>query len=426
MRERISWQRNPVLWFAARINIYTIALSALWTPLDAVVLQQRVSDTAPYVLRDTALGIVSFVGIGLAAVMQPIAGHISDRAPLPDRRRPFIVGATAFDLPFLLFFWWAPSYAWLFAAYLLLQVSSNFAQASFQALIPDLVRPVHYGLASGIKNGYDLVGSVIGLAGVGLLLGLGVGQDAALAFLAGVLVVGAALTIVWVPPVRPLPPEQRARSLWDLLDLRSLPEAFKIDLHAHRAFALAVAVRFLFLLGLYPVQRFLLYFVQDRFGLQGAVEATSFYVLGILLMAGLAAAGAGLLSDRFGRLNTLRLGITISVAGVLGLAFSPSIVVLIGTGAVLAIGIGTFQAVNWALLSDHIPGGQGARFFGLANIATAGASALAGLLGPLISLLNSLTPVDSYQIAFGIAAAVALSSLLPLQRIEDGRRGRGG
>jgi MFS family permease len=63
----------------------------------------------------------------------------------------------------------------------------------------------------------------------------------------------------------------------------------------------------------------------------------------------------------------------------------------------VAVGVGAFQAVNWAVLSRAIPTGEGAQFFGLANIATAGASALAGLLGPFIDAANALLSVDAYH-----------------------------
>ncbi len=420
-----SWLQNPTLAFAARFNIYAISLTVLWTPLGTILLQQRVSDVTSSALRDTALGVITFIGIGIAAGTEPIAGRISDRAPLPDRRRPFIVGGTLFNLLFLIFFWWAPNYWWLFGAYVLLQLSSNVAQAAFQALIPDLVGPPERGLASGVKNGYDLLGSIIGLAGVGALLGVGLGLGGSLAFIAAFLILGAGLSILWVPRVSPLPPEERAHNLGELVDPKALPDAFRLDLRVHWAFALAGLSRFLFLFGMFPVQRFFLYFAETRFGLHGTGEIASYYFAFLILVGAVSAAASGALSDRFGRLNALRLGIIASVVGLVGVAFSPSLLVLLAPGTVMAIGLGTFQAVNWALLSDFIPGGQEARFYGLANIATAGSSALAGLFGPLISWLGGLTPdYFTYSITFVIAAALALTSLIPLRWMPPaGRRG---
>lgn len=399
------------LWFALRINVYAISLSTLWTPLNSVLIQDRISQTVPVALQGSAVGLISLFGIGLAAVIQPIAGRLSDLAPLPDRRRPFIVGGTALDLLCLLGLWWAPSFAWLFAVYALLQISSNVAQAAFQALIPDLVAPRRLGFAAGVKSAFGVIGGALGLLGVGLLLTLGAGRGMVFLFIGLVLAVGAALTAAWVPAIPPLPPEQRAASLAGLIRRSFRLRAFTGSLRHHHAFTRTVVVRFLFFLGLYPVERFFFFFLQNRFGVVGAARQTSFYALGGLLLGVLGAIVAGELSDRLGRWRVVRASIILAALGLLGTAFAPSLAILAGTGSLLALGSGAFEAVNWAVLADEIPAGRGAQFYGLANIATAGASALAGLFGPLVDFTNALAPALTYTIVFGIAALFVLASL---------------
>lgn len=403
-------RRWHTLWFAARINVYALSLTALWTPMNAVLIQERVSQTVPEALRGSAVGLISLLGIGLAALIQPFAGRLSDLAPLPDRRRPFIVGGTIVDLIFLLALGWAPDFVWLLAAYVMLQISSNVAQAAFQALIPDLVDRPSLGLASGVKNGFDVLGGALGLVGVGLLLGGGTGR--AFLFIALALGLGAALTVAWVPPVPPLPAPWRAAGLADLIRQVVTTRAFLVDLRGHRAFARAMAIRFLFLLGLYPVQRFLFFFLHDRFGIVNVARQTSIFALGALLLGAVGAVVAGTLSDRLGRFGMLRLSIAMTAIGVLGTAFSPSLFILAVTGSLLALGSGAFQAVNWALLGEDIPTGRGAQFYGLANIATAGASALAGLFGPIVDLGNYYLPSTGYLIAFALASLFTLASLV--------------
>ncbi|MHB1417838.1 MAG: MFS transporter [Chloroflexota bacterium] len=409
---------NRGFQFALRYNIFAIALSTFWTPIEVIILQQRITDTTSLDFRAAGLGIVTFVGIGIAALTEPIAGRISDLGPWADRRRPFIVGGAAVTLVFLGLFWWAPSYYWLFAAYVLMQLSSNFSQAGFQALIPDLAAENNRGLSSGVKNGYDVLGSAIGLIGVGTIIALGLGtgyrETGPLAFIAIVYVICAILTILWVPTIGPLPQQQRPRSLGGLINFRALASSFTFDLNAHRGFALAIAIRFLFLLGMYPVERFFLFFIQDRYNLSSAATIASYYAVGILLVAALAALGAGFISDRVGRRITLAVGIVVSVIGIIGIAFSPTLLILAGAAVVAAIGLGTFQAANWALIADHIPNGRGARFFGLANVATAGASAIAGLTGLGVSALRSSGVSYTYELVFTATAIIALTSLIPL------------
>lgn len=47
------------IWFAARINIYAIALTALWTPLNTLVLPDQMRAVAPAALRGSALGLIT-------------------------------------------------------------------------------------------------------------------------------------------------------------------------------------------------------------------------------------------------------------------------------------------------------------------------------------------------------------------------------
>jgi MFS family permease len=101
-----------------------------------------------------------------------------------------------------------------------------------------------------------------------------------------------------------------------------------------------------------------------------------------------------------------------------GIGFAPNLALVAVAGALVAVGTGAFQAVNWALMSDDIPDGQGASAYGLANVATAGASALAGLFGLLVDGANLIVPGGTYQITFGLAALIALTSLDPIRRVD--------
>ena len=73
--------------------------------------------------------------------------------------------------------------------------------------------------------------------------------------------------------------------------------------------------------------------------------------------------------------------------------------------------------MSWALLNDDIPTGHGARFNGLANLATAGASVLAGLFRPVTDRADALLPAGTYRLSFSLAALVSLAAHLPLLEI---------
>jgi Na+/melibiose symporter-like transporter len=407
------------LLFASRINLYAIVLTALWTPINALVLPSRVSDMAPAVLRGSALGLITFTGIGLAVVIQPIAGMISDRLRWPQRRRAFIIWPSV-AAPFLLVaLGWAPVFVALLATYVALQCALNVAQAAFQALIPDLVDHDGQDTASGVKTGFDLLGNVVGLGGAGAIVMLGGSDGIVVLFLAAVAAFGAAAVFFWVPPADPPPDDVRPlrTDRWR----HELRAAFEPLFKGSRVFQLAVAMRFAFFVGLYPVQRFLLYFLEDRFHIEDPIGKASVFILAAIALAAVGAVAAGELSKPFGRDRVLAVSIVVTAIGLAGLAVLPTLPLIGVAGAVLAVGAGAFQAGNWALLSSVMPPGRGSQFFGLANIATAGASAVAGLLGVVVDVGNHYLPGGTYGITFGVCTLIVLVALVPLRRLpKDG------
>lgn len=418
-RQRQHRSRAQAFWFASRINLYALSLSLLWGPMNSVLMPLRVSQTVRGDIRGSALGLLSLLGIGIAVVVEPIAGRISDRANLTDRRRPFVVVGTALALPAIFVLWWAPGYLWLLAGYILLQLCLNVAQAAFQAYIPDLVVPAEVGLASGVNSALNILGSTLGLlvAGILLMTGAGVSIGAVLGLLGAGLVAGAVWVWIAVPRVPPLPRGERIGSMWRLLAPGPVAHTFADTLRDHPRFALATLARFLFLLGIYPLTRFLLYFLQDRFGMRHAPSQAAVFVLGATAFAGAGAIVSGWLSDRFGRIAVLRGCIVAGALGMLIVALAPTLTMAAVGGGLTALGTGAFLAASWALLGDLIPRGMGAHFYGVANIAMAGASALTGVFGFVLDAARGFAPGAAYALTFGLAALVTLTSFIPLRRI---------
>jgi MFS family permease len=390
---------------------------AFWNTINTLVLQDRVEQTAPSAWQGTALGLVSLVGIGLATVVQPFAGRLSDEAPWRDRRRPFVVAGTATALPFLVVFGWAPGFWLLLIGYVGLQIAVNVAQTAFQAFIPDLVPKEERGIASGAKNLLSVVGAAIGLLGAQGLLTLGAGNGVVLAYLGTVLAATALLTWTWVP--KPPEPSRQREGLQKALNPRRLWSSSVATFRKHRVFRYAVIAQFLFMLGTYPAQRFLLFLLKDRFGEEDAVQRASVGLVAAIVCAAIAAGVSGAISDRIGRLPVLYVTVGCGVVGMVGVGVAPTPLLVGGFGVILAIGVGAFQAVNWALLSDDVPEGEGARAFGLANIATAGAGAMAGLFGPMVDLIDRVMPGGAYGLTFGLAALIVVATVAPLRKIDD-------
>jgi MFS family permease len=179
-------------------------------------------------------------------------------------------------------------------------------------------------------------------------------------------------------------------------------------------------MRFLFLLGLAPVQRFLLFFLEDRYDIRDPMAAAALFILLAILVASVGGLVAGFLDQRLHARVLLASSVVAGSAGLLGVAVAPTAPLAGVAGLLLAFAAGSFMAANWALLSRTMPDEEPARFFGLANVATAGASALAGAMGPVVDLGTRFMPGETYQVLFGLCCLVSLSALLAVRSLPAG------
>ncbi len=125
-------------------------------------------------LPNTTLGILGFIGLLVAMVVQPIVGVFSDRARTRlGRRLPFIIGGAVLIAASLFLLAAAPVLWMLLLGVILIQFSSNVLQGPWQALIPDLVPEGQRGQASSLKAVMDILALVIGGMVAGMILGEG-------------------------------------------------------------------------------------------------------------------------------------------------------------------------------------------------------------------------------------------------------------
>ena len=345
----------------------------------------------PYVLARgggsaaSELGTVTMVAIGLAAVVQPAAGAWSDRV---GRLPAMAVGAaiTALGLVLVL------DPATLAAGAVLALGGVSVAQAGQQALLPDVVPASWRGRAAGLKSAFDVAGALVAFAVLAAMLG---GGDAAAAslFLGGGLVGALVVAALLVRPA-----EQRPRAG---KQPRSILDAYRLDIPARPLVTLIVA-RFLFLLGIYAVGRFLVLFVAERGGVsaEAAAEGAGIALAVLAATTVLASFPAGWAADRVGRRALMAAGGAIAAVGIALLPLATSVEAVIGFGALLAVGSAAFSAGSWAALADETQGADSGRLMGIANVGTAGAAALAGAFGSVID-------GPGFGVAFAIAAAAA-------------------
>ena len=76
------------------------------------------------------------------------------------------------------------------------------------------------------------------------------------------------------------------------------------------------------------------------------------------------------------------------------------------------------MSTNWALAIDLVAKGEAARYLGLTNMATAGGSALARLIGPAIDSFNTYSPGLGYSVMFLICFICLVAGSLLLMKIK--------
>ena len=129
------------------ISIFWLALSMLQDGINTLVLPLQLSSLGGKGTQATFLGLLTFVGLLGGALVQPVAGVLSDRFKPVLGRRGFIGIGLFLSLASLGMLAIFQNLAGVAIAYLAVQVSASFAQAGQQGLIPDLVEDRRRGPA---------------------------------------------------------------------------------------------------------------------------------------------------------------------------------------------------------------------------------------------------------------------------------------
>ncbi len=399
-----------------KITVFGFALTALWNSLHSIILPLRLLDFVDESTKNTYLGFLTFVGLVLAMLVQPIAGTVSDQSNFRwGRRRPFILLGTIATIMLLPGISLAESSIVLFFFYCLLQISTNAAQGPFQAFIPDHVPEKKRGLASGVKSLMEIIGGITVVRLIGYFMSrYSPGQGTLWLWLAlGTL--AAVLTVVMLATVLAVK-EKPVSTVSRITFMSTITRGFKIDVRAKPEFIYFLVSRLLIFMALATLQTFALYFLRDVIRVDNPATATANLVVAIGIGMLAVVYPAGILADRLGRRPVIMVSGLLGACGVLVLLFATSYTIVLGGGAIIGIATGGFVSANWALATDLVNKGEEAKYLGLTNLATAGGSALARLIGPAIDLFNVSRPGMGYQIMLVTCFAYfVIGSLLVLK-----------
>jgi MFS family permease len=319
---------------------------------------------------------------------------------------------TLSDFLFLSILAWAGGFVWLFIGYIGLQFSSNIAHGPMQGLLPDRVPRTQLGVASSLKTFMDMLSLIIASLLAGRLLDP-VTRDPTpiMRVVMSLLAVSAAITVLGV---REEPAREAERTEW-----KSVLGQFRINFRENSSYWWLIAERGLFILGIYGVQAFAQYYLQDVLRVPDPPRQTGDLLAVLTISLVILVLMGGWLTDKYGAKRILYVGTFIASAGMFLMLFAKDMHGLTLFGSVLGAGIGLFLTSNWALANRLAPEGEAGKYLGLTNLATAGSGALARLEGPALDWLNAAWPGAwvGYKGLFIFGAVCMLLSIFLLHKV---------
>lgn len=401
------------------LNAYWVGLSFKWNALHPIILPAVLLNYVPDARKNTYLGLLTFVGLLLAMIIQPLAGAISDGwSSRWGRRRPLMVIGTLLDFVFLSLLAWAGNLTWLIIGYIGLQFSSNIAQGPAQGLLPDRVPPEQLGVASAWKNVIDMSSLIIASLLAGRLLDAET-RDPTL--IMAVLIATIAISTAWTVFGTPEASSSFHGRGKDERSSALSRHLFRLDLRSNSAYGWLIAERGLFLLGIYGVQAFAQYYLQDVLRVADPPKQTGDLLAVLTLSLVALVLVGGWLTDTFGAKRSLYLASVLAAGGMALMLIPRDMPGLMLFGGILGAGIGLFLTANWALANRLAPAEEAGKYLGLTNLATAGSGALARLEGPALDWLNGLWPGQwaGYTCLFVFGTLCILLSMVLLQKIPS-------
>jgi MFS family permease len=213
-----------------------------------------------------------------------------------------------------------------------------FALASagtiYQAILPEVVPRPLWGVSTGVRGAFTLLGATIGLVAASAL------PTSIAVFVNVVLLAVSAFTLIGIPP---------------RLDVAN-PSLQDSTVRNRRDLLVTMVMRGFMVLGMGLFSTYILFFFSDVLHVANAPMRTGLTAIAALAGAVVSSVLSGIASDRVDRRFIVIAGGTIMAAASLGFALVPAAYLLFAYAGLFGIGLGAVFAVGFALALDAVPG----------------------------------------------------------------------
>jgi MFS family permease len=393
-----------VLW----LGLVSVGIWAGFFGPIQVLLAQQAEEFSPD-HKEAVLALVTGVGAAVSTILNPLCGALSDRTVARmGRRLPWVLGGLAGAVMSMIALSAASNVLTMVLAWALAQAALNAMLAAITATVPDQVPARQRGAVGGWLAIAQTAGVV---AGSGIAAATG-------SIAAGYLTIAVVLTLVSLPYCfdsrdLALPPEARRT-----FSLRQFAGSLWVSPREYPDFGWAWLTRFLINLGNALVILYLLYYLKDAIDLTAKEAEDGVFVLTGLygVVTVVTAIVGGIWSDRIGRRKPFVIwsGL-IAASALLLLGFASTWAMAVVGAVILAIGFGTYTAVDFAMITQVLPHADDrAKDLGVINIANALPQVLAPGVAAVILSLDL-----GYSGLYVVAAAVSVLGSVLVTRIRS-------
>jgi UMF1 family MFS transporter len=355
------------------------------------------------------------VSVLLNAIVSPVLGAMSDRV---GRRKPFLAAFTTLCIGGTIVIGLVDIRLGL-VAFAIANFAYQAALIYYDALLPDVARPIARGRLSGIGVALGYCGTLL----VGVLLLAGISTDADGASTPATFALVAGLFLVFAAPLFLLVREHErgGRSFSAADAVRSFGQLVQTVSHARESPGL---LRFIVARFFYsdPVNTAIAVMSSFAMFAVGFTEGEALQVLLVLtVVAVIASFGWGILADRWGPRRTLFAVLATWAVGLAILTLFLSTIPFLFAGALLGAGLGGVGVVDRLMLLRLAPPAMIGEMFGLYGL-VGKFSAVVGpiVYGAIVALLLGGLDRGAYQVAIGSLFVLLLVGLAILRGVPEG------